>query len=268
MANSISSAVKFMIIDCHTHIHPQPDGWGARFDASVNTLVDALARGPVNRAVVLPIAPKVSNEFIAQACRNHPERLIGFASVEPLQGARAIEQFERAVQDLGLRGLKLHPRLQGFGQADGQQIVPLIQKAAALKVPVLIDAFPYGRDVFKTRAVALINDLAGAVPDANLILAHAGGYRVLEAFLVAKAHRNVHLDISFTPSYYRGSSVEMDLGFVIRKMNAERILYGSDHPERPLLEAYRETRETLERFGLTDRQLEAVFGGNLTPLVS
>jgi len=44
----------------------------------------------------------------------NPERLIGFASVVPNPADIAIKELRRAVQDLGLRGLKLHPPMQGF----------------------------------------------------------------------------------------------------------------------------------------------------------
>ena len=256
-----------MIIDCHTHIHPQADGFGPNCDASLAGLLEALQGGPVNRAVVLPIAPMVPNEYIAEACQKHPNELIGFASVDPLK-EEALEKFEQAIVALGLKGLKLHPRLQGFGQSDLTQIVPLIQKATDLKVPVLIDAFPYGRDIFHTRVVPLVNDLAVAVPEARLIMAHAGGHQLFDAMMVAKANRNVYLDISLTPLYYRGTSIEADLGFVIRKVGVERIIYGSDHPDRPLLMAYSETVRILEGYGLTASQLEAILGNNLTELLA
>lgn len=257
-----------MIIDCHTHIHPQADGFLPNRDASLATLIEALRHGPVDRAVVLPIAPEVSNDFIADACRTYPDELIGFASVEPLKGKSAIEQFEEAIVHLGLKGLKLHPRRQGFGQADFEQIVPLIKKAADLMVPVLIDAFPYGQSVFKTHAVQLVNDLAVVVPRAKLILAHAGGYQLFDALMVAKSNPYVFLDISLTPLYFRGTSVENDLGFVIRKMGAERIIYGSDHPDIPILTAFEQMMEVLDHYGLTTTQVDAILGNNLVELLS
>lgn len=257
-----------MIIDCHTHIHPEKDGWGDRYDASVETLVGALREGPVDRAVVLPIAPRVSNEFISGVCQAYPDELIGFASVEPLKGGQAVEEFEQSILALGLKGLKLHPRLQGFGVDHVTQVEPLIRKASELDVPILFDAFPYGQDVFKTQAIALINDLAAAVPEARIILAHAGGYQLFDAFVVAKANRNVFLDISFTPQYYRGTSIINDLGFVIHKLGAERILYGSDHPEMPLLPTFEDTTKILEGYGLTSSQMEAILGNNMLGLLS
>lgn len=257
-----------MIIDCHTHIHPHADGLGDRYDASAKTLVEALRQSPIDRAVVLPIAPRVSNEFVFEVCRAYPDELIGFASVEPQKGDQAIEEFEQAVTKLGLQGLKLHPRMQGFGQDDLEQVVPLIQKCANLKVPALIDAFPYGQDVFKTRSIELINNLAQAVPQARIILAHAGGYQLFDALVVAKANRNVFLDISFTPQYYRGTSIINDLGFVIHKLGAERIIYGSDHPEMPALSTFYDTVKILEEYGLNSSQMDAILGKNMDSLIS
>jgi predicted TIM-barrel fold metal-dependent hydrolase len=257
-----------MIIDCHTHIHPQPDGFGARCDASLAALLQELNAGQVDRAVVLPIAPMVSNEFVAEACGKYPDKLIGFASVEPLKGKAALEQLEQAVVELGLKGLKLHPRLQGFGCMHLASVVPIVERAADLKVPVLIDAFPYGSEVFRTRPIELINDLALAVPQVKLIMAHAGGHQLFDAMMVAKANRNIFLDISLTPIYYRGTSIESDLGFVIRKVGAERILYGSDHPDRPLRATFSQVLQILETYGLSSSQLDAILGNNLTELLA
>ena len=54
------------------------------------------------------------------------------------------------------------------------------------------------------------------MPDIQIVLAHAGGYKALEAFLAVKAHPALHVDVSFTPMYFRGASVEQDLEFLVR----------------------------------------------------
>ena len=55
--------------------------------------------------------PRVPNELVAQACRDHPEAFVGFGSVDPLKGKVAIDELER-IEQLGLKGVKLHPSLQ------------------------------------------------------------------------------------------------------------------------------------------------------------
>src|ERR1700686_5506501 len=47
--------------------------------------------------------PRVPNELVAQACRDHPKSFIGFGSVDPLKGDRAAEELSR-VAELGLKG--------------------------------------------------------------------------------------------------------------------------------------------------------------------
>lgn len=79
---------------------------------------------------------KISNEAVADFIKTHGPRFIGFAGVDPYQ-ADAVAQFDRAVNDLGLRGLNL----QCFElkmTPDDERLYPLYEKAIELKVPVNI----------------------------------------------------------------------------------------------------------------------------------
>jgi predicted TIM-barrel fold metal-dependent hydrolase len=46
--------------------------------------------------------------------QRYPEQFMGFASVDPWKGKLAVQELERSVKELGLRGLKLHPTTQAF----------------------------------------------------------------------------------------------------------------------------------------------------------
>src|SRR3546814_7031461 len=50
---------------------------------------------------------KVENRHVAEFCRRHGTRFVGFAGVDPHQGEVAIAELVFAVQGLGLRGLNL-----------------------------------------------------------------------------------------------------------------------------------------------------------------
>src|SRR5713226_8765328 len=50
--------------------------------------------------------PRVANELVADACRDHPNAFIGFGSVDPLKGDRAVAELDR-INELGLKGVKL-----------------------------------------------------------------------------------------------------------------------------------------------------------------
>jgi predicted TIM-barrel fold metal-dependent hydrolase len=74
--------------------------------------------------------PRVANELVAQACRDHPEAFIGFGSVDPHKGERAVAELDR-VAELGLKGVKLHPSLQAFAP-DDERFWPLYEKCEEL----------------------------------------------------------------------------------------------------------------------------------------
>jgi uncharacterized protein len=81
--------------------------------------------------------PPVSNDYVAEAVRNYPDVFIGFASVDPWKGRLAVAELERAVKELGLKGLKLHPIVQAFFLND-RRFYPLWETCSALKIPLLI----------------------------------------------------------------------------------------------------------------------------------
>src|SRR6478752_1351293 len=50
---------------------------------------------------------KVENRDVAEFCKAHASRFIGFAGVDPHKGKPAADELELAVKELGLRGLNL-----------------------------------------------------------------------------------------------------------------------------------------------------------------
>ena len=50
----------------------------------------------------------------------------------------------------------------------------------------------------------------------NIIFYHAGGCKILDAFIIAEMWTNVYLETSFSLSYWKKSSIENDLNFVIK----------------------------------------------------
>ena len=61
--------------------------------------------------------PRVPNETVAAACRDHPDVFTGLGSVDPHKGAAAIAEVAN-IAALGLRGVKFHPSLQAFAPDD------------------------------------------------------------------------------------------------------------------------------------------------------
>lgn len=255
-----------MIFDFHTHIYPADANGFWKLPSSVKDLIEAMDAAGVQRAAVIAIAPYISNAVVVEAARAHPDRLVAIGSVEPL-GFQVMESLEEAVQRLGVRAIKVHPRLQGFGVEQLSQLMRIAEHCAMLGVPLVICSFEGGRDFFRTRILEMCSRLAEASPKTTLVLAHAGGHRPLETLMVLKAHRNVLVDVSFTPLYFRGSSVVQDLEYLVRKADPHRVLFGSDFPEASMHESVEFTADLLDRLSLGASHVEAVLWGNANQLL-
>lgn len=254
-----------MLIDAHVHITENGIWFDTGVDASLRRLLIELENSPISRAIILPINRSVSNEYVAEVCNKYPDKVIGFATVNPLQGKNAVIELERAVNSLGLRGLKLHPRLQEFSPNDSR-IVPVIKRAGELGIPIVFDAFPQGPGLIEDILPLNYDRLAKEVPKARIILAHSGGSRVLDALIVAKANANIYLDISYSMLYYQGSSVAKDFIFAIKKIGVERVIYGSDFPELGIRESFEAVDGMLS--DLSDKEREWVFGRTILTMLN
>ena len=254
-----------MTIDAHVHITPDGKWFSTNHDASVESLISELDNASIDKAVLLPIEGFIGNDFIVEVCQKYPQRFIGFVSVNPLQGQEAIRKLERYIIQFGLRGLKLHPRLQRF-QPLCYEVISLLEKVAELDIPVVFDTFPSSSHLLIKDTLPLVYDeLARKVPEAKIILAHSGGYRLLDAMAVAKSNANIYLDISYSPLYYEGSSIVNDFEFVIRKVGAHRVTYGSDYPEIRIAVSYNQVSKILRNFSQEERR--SIFGGTIARLL-
>ena len=179
-----------------------------------------------------------TNDYVAEIAAAHPEQFIGFASVDPHKGEWAVEEVERSVIELGLKGLKLHPIHQAFFPSD-DAFRPLFDKCEELGVPVLIHsgyaaagAGTPGGGGFKlkyARPIPYIDDLAADHPDLTIIMAHPAWPWVDEQVAVALHKPNVYIDLSgWAPRY-----IPRD---IIREANTRlqnKAMFGSDYPYMP-----------------------------------
>ena len=99
------------MIDFHVH-QPAAAAYGP---AEYLTAMDELG---VDLSVVFTyeglLRPSVAtNDSLAAWVAPAPDRLVAFATVDP-RDPGAAREIERCVQEHGMRGIKLHPWLQGF----------------------------------------------------------------------------------------------------------------------------------------------------------
>ncbi len=258
-----------MVVDALTHVHPDKDGFGGGLDARVESLVENLDRAGVDRAVVTAIAADTaygtSSEYVAECCRRFPDRIIGFASVNPLRDPDATAKLERCVTEFGLRGLKLHPRHQQLS-VDDTKVVPVVEKAAELGIPVMICGSQWKHAPLAWQDPSNVDTLCKRVPEAKIIIAHGGGFRFWDAFIVAVANENVYLETSIVLNYFHETPYEEQYRFTLEKLGPSRLIYGSDHPEDPAGDCYPRSRAVIESYGFNPQDCEKIFGENILAL--
>jgi predicted TIM-barrel fold metal-dependent hydrolase len=241
-----------MIVDFHTHVDDVPAlGWRLPAEAVLAQLDEA----GIDRAVVMTIidAPALHPDALDQlvaTCAASGGRLYPFARVHPWYD-QTPALLEHALDELGCRGVKLHG-VSTLAHPGEEPVLRLLRIAAARGVPVL---FHSGDDPFTTPWE--LADAARAVPDATVVLAHVGGYGHTEdAIAVAESLPNVYLDTSAMP--YPAA-----IAGAVRRVGAERVLFGSDAPGCPATLELAKVRMA----GLPERDLDLVLGGNALRLL-
>lgn len=176
----------------------------------------------------------VGNDYVANVVKKYPDQFIGFASVDPWKEAEAVQELERAVKDLGLRGLKLHPISQAFFPND-QRFYPLWQKCVELDIPALFHTGQTGIGAGTPGGSGLklkysqpihIDDVAADFPDLTIIMAHPAVPWQEEQLSIALHKANVYIDLSgWSPKYFRPVLVQY-----ASTLLQDKVLFGSDYP--------------------------------------
>lgn len=178
--------------------------------------------------------PPVSSEEIAEGAARNNDVLIPFGSVDPRQGAKAVEKAKRLVEECGVRGFKFHPSVQGFDPSD-EQYYPLYEAVQALGVPALFHTgqngmgagLPGGYGIKLAYSNPLLLDgVAADFPELQVILAHPSVPWQDEANSILTHKSNVWVDLSgWSPKYFPESLVKG-----VNRMFSDRALFGTDYP--------------------------------------
>jgi predicted TIM-barrel fold metal-dependent hydrolase len=209
-----------MILDSHAHMDVVPSlGWYDTAEKLLQRMDECgVAKAAISGYLNTPGPNPDSLRTIAEAVEKYPDRLIGYARLDPWFDDDCIHALEEAVLEMGMRGVKLHPAHYTLFPY-GPLTVKLARRAAELGVPVL---FHSGDEIMCLPYQ--IDRLADQCPETRFILAHIGGYFNGEAALrVAERRENVWVDTS-----------EMPFPQMVRKavdrLGAEKVLFGTDAP--------------------------------------
>lgn len=212
------------------------EGYVRIFGDNLPTLEDTVSdmdAAGVSKSVIVAIDAetvwdyRLSNELVARAVSENPDRLIGFASVDPHKGVIARKELKRAVEEDDMKGLKLLPHLIEL-RANDRLMYPLYEVAQELTIPVLYHMgtqFHTGTKLKYCRPLD-VDEVAVDFPDLRLIIAHFGWPWYEEALAVVHRNLNVYFNIA-------GWAPKRIPDFVFKYMRGpvkEKALFGSDYP--------------------------------------
>ena len=208
------------VIDFHGHVGRYDDLEMVDDQAVTLRAMDAVG---IDKSCVFNIYypdGRTGNDETLAFVNRHPDRFVGFAYVSPLLPDLVVPELERAVDELGLRAIKLYPpytpyplnhpawdRVYGFANERGLTILSHTGPGAPSEPRHLGEAAP-------------------RFPNANFVAGHAGNsepYRS-QAIKVAQDCPNVYLE---TCSTFRTPGVIEEL---VDRAGPDRVLFGSDTP--------------------------------------
>ena len=234
-----------MIIDCHTHFWRYPGELTEELahetfimrqqeiDLDITPEMHASAVSKVDRAIVFGLRAPLTgfltvNDTVAEYIRTDSKKLIGFAAICPTED-NALAEVDRAVQELGLRGLKMAPIYGGWDPLDPRAL-KIFARAEELGLPIMFhQGATYPRKApLKYANPILLEDIALRYPDLKMIIAHIGHPWELEAIVLIRKQPNVFADISAL--FYRPWQYYNSLRLAIEYGVADKLLFGTDYP--------------------------------------
>lgn len=293
-----------MIIDAHSHIWEEklvsgdlkhllealterfkPDDPAQIRNGTIDRLIGEMDEAGIDKTVLLgldvglafasELGVREYNDYVADIVRRYPERIIGFAGVDPRRGKEGIVELQRCF-DMGLRGLKLWT-LTGF-YPDDESYYPLYEKVAELGIPMLIHTGSGPPKTYlKFNKPLYVDKVAVDFPDIKIIMAHIGAPWVEEAVAIVIKNQNVYVDMSAWEPVVKAAPIALCQALTQIKMatgSLRQVLFGTDWPLftpimslREWVEAIRtlEMPAPLQMMGLkdfTDEDRSLILGEN------
>ncbi len=246
------------------------------------------------------------NDFCASLVNDHPDRFVGFATIPPLGGKPAFDELDRAVKELGLRGV--HIWTWNDGKAlDSREMWPFYEKVSELDIPIDVHVTlePPGLDsLHATYALyyvmareldmcsATLKVCLGGVledfPDLVMIMNHFGGgvsavLERLDAYMgfVGPGCPSLYQGESlisrpwreyFDKLYFNMAGREVGMAAVksaLTNISPQKLMFGTDWPFNYDSNPAGAARyiEEIRKLDLPEKDIEDMLGGNAASLL-
>ena len=234
---------------------------------------------------------KLTNDGFAEIIDEYPDRFTALATLPLQDPGAAVDELERAVTELGLRGAMLLSNVNGK-PLDAEEFGPVLEKAVKLDVPLyihptspindkwmndyrLVPIMGFGVD---TSLAVLRLVFSGALkrhPQLKLVASHVGGVfpflrgRIETGF---NAYPECKLHIQEPPSIYL-KKVWMDsiiydndvLMSALSFSGAEKMMLGTDHPHQ--IGDIEKAVSRIKELDVSPKEKELILGENAAKLL-
>ena len=218
-------------------------------------------------------APARANERIAQTVHSD-RRLVGLATVDAYEGDAAARELERAVRDLGLRGVFIESA-KGDKLPEAAEAQATFAAAASLGVPVFLHPVPdralkarfarCGRMSERLTRGAINSAAVFAMIESGMLERHAGLKVVVTALalggllLGGSVPQGVYIDTTGHHPVMLRASLEL--------LGPHRVVAGTDWPVVQESSLPQRLESMLQSFGLDAADRQRVAGGNARALL-
>ncbi|MED7932087.1 amidohydrolase family protein [Nonomuraea sp. LP-02] len=250
------------MIDFHTHTPTwRTTSWLGGVTFGADEFVAFMDSAGIEQAVVLSHdglfdATPEANDDLAAFVGQHPRRLAGFGTVHPRR-ADAPEEVDRMLNRLGLRGLKLHPWLQGFSMHE--LALDPICDVLAQSGGILLSHD--GTPPYSTGGQ--IAALARRHPSLPVVLGHAGLHDTWrESLALTIETPNLYICICGTPPYAARE--------ILSRAPSHKVLFGTDAglSDRKSQDYAVARVAEIDGWGITDEQRRAMLVDNPRALLA
>jgi predicted TIM-barrel fold metal-dependent hydrolase len=171
------------------------------------------------------------NRTVGEYVRTYPERLLGFAGIDPVASKDPVADLDRYVNEWGMRGLNLQTCVQGWYPND-KRLYPLYSYCQEKRIPVSIHSsanFMTNRKIDYGHPLCL-DEIACEFQDLPIVANHGGWPWVTEMVAVAWKHPSVYVELGgISPKYIAkpGSGWEPLLNYG-NSVLQDQILFATD----------------------------------------
>ncbi len=185
-----------MIVDCHTHIRLS----GGEAELFEHLEASRAVDGSIVHAMPEGHSDGVNRE-LSELVHRHPDRLVGFAVIDPRVDKVNVKGLRSQTTKLNLQGVVLYCCETGVHPTHSRAM-QLYESAAELKLPVYFhneEGFLQPAAVLEYAQPYLLDEIARTFPELRIVIGSMGAPFLDQTLAMAGKHEYVYADLTIRP---------------------------------------------------------------------